>query len=252
MEYTIKKLAEMAGISRRTLRYYDEINLLKPKRINSAGYRIYGENEVNLLQEIMIYKSMDISLSDIEILIKNKDYNNAEVLKNHLEKLILKRNELEGIIKTVENTIKNRKGELEMSSKEKFENLKKEKLEENEKNFGKEIRSKYGNSEIDKSNDKFMNLSQEEYERMENVEEDIFRLLKLVMDNKDYKGNDAKRLYDAHREWIKFSWNKYTKEAHFGLAQTYIYDERFTKYYDEKLGEGATKALVKVIEIFTK
>ena len=139
-----------------------------------------------------------------------------------------------------------------MSNKEKFENLKKEKLKQNEKNFGKEIRSKYGNSEIGKSNDKFMNLSQEEYERMENVEEDIFRLLKLVMDNKDYKDDDAKRLYEAHREWLKFSWNKYTKEAHFGLAQTYIYDERFTKYYDEKLGEGATKALVKVIEIFTK
>ena len=100
MEYTIKKLAEMAGISRRTLRYYDEINLLKPKRINSAGYRIYGENEVNLLQEIMIYKSMDISLSDIEILIKNKDYDNAEVLKNHLEKLILKRDELDKYIAT--------------------------------------------------------------------------------------------------------------------------------------------------------
>ena len=42
MEYTIQKLSQMAGISTRTLRYYDEIGLLKPARINSSGYRIYG------------------------------------------------------------------------------------------------------------------------------------------------------------------------------------------------------------------
>ena len=43
MEYTIQKLSQMAGISTRTLRYYDEIGLLKPARINSSGYRIYGK-----------------------------------------------------------------------------------------------------------------------------------------------------------------------------------------------------------------
>lgn len=50
MEYTISQLAKLAGISTRTLRYYDEINLLKPKRINSSGYRIYGQEEVDRLQ----------------------------------------------------------------------------------------------------------------------------------------------------------------------------------------------------------
>ena len=51
MEYTISKLAKMSGISSRTLRYYDEIGLLKPKRLNPNGYRIYGELELNLLQQ---------------------------------------------------------------------------------------------------------------------------------------------------------------------------------------------------------
>ena len=56
MEYTISKLAKMSGISSRTLRYYDEIGLLKPKRLNPNGYRIYGELELNLLQQILFYK----------------------------------------------------------------------------------------------------------------------------------------------------------------------------------------------------
>lgn len=43
MEYTIKKMASLSGVSARTLRYYDEIGLLQPARINSSGYRIYGQ-----------------------------------------------------------------------------------------------------------------------------------------------------------------------------------------------------------------
>ena len=50
MEYTVQKLGRLAGISTRTLRYYDEIGILKPARINSSGYRIYGQEEVNQLQ----------------------------------------------------------------------------------------------------------------------------------------------------------------------------------------------------------
>ena len=48
MEYTIKKLSALAGVSTRTLRYYDEIGILKPARINSSGYRIYGEKEIDI------------------------------------------------------------------------------------------------------------------------------------------------------------------------------------------------------------
>jgi DNA-binding transcriptional MerR regulator len=56
MEYTVQKLSQMAGISARALRYYDEIGLLKPARINSSGYRIYGRKEVDSLQQILFYR----------------------------------------------------------------------------------------------------------------------------------------------------------------------------------------------------
>lgn len=252
MEYTIKKLAEIAKVSTRTLRYYDEINLLKPKRINSSGYRIYGEDEVNLLQEIMIYKTMEISLSDIEKIISDKNYNTSDVLNNHLKNLILKRKELDEIIDTVDKTIKNRNGELEMNDKDKFKDFKKEKIEENEKLYGKEIRKKYGDEDIDKSNEKFNNLSEEDFNKMKETEEIIFNSLKKVLVDNNYYSDSAKQLYKAHREWLMFSWNKYTKEDHYGLAQCYKADERFIRYYDDRAGEGATEVLVKVIEIFIK
>ena len=74
MKYTIKKLAELAGVSTRTLRYYDEIGLLKPCRVNSSGYRIYGQKEVDLLQQILLYRSLDMKLEDIHDIISNPNF----------------------------------------------------------------------------------------------------------------------------------------------------------------------------------
>lgn len=55
MEYTINKLAKLAGVSTRTLRYYDELGLLSPARISSNGYRIYGQKEIDRLQQILFF-----------------------------------------------------------------------------------------------------------------------------------------------------------------------------------------------------
>src|SRR5699024_3817205 len=58
VEYTVSELAKLSGVSGRTLRYYDEIGLLKPAQINDSGYRIYGEHEVDLLQQILFYREL--------------------------------------------------------------------------------------------------------------------------------------------------------------------------------------------------
>ena len=85
LEYTIQKLARLAGVSTRTLRYYDEIGLLKPARINSSGYRIYGQNEVNLLQQIMFYRELGAQLETIKEIINDPNFDRLEALQEHLE-----------------------------------------------------------------------------------------------------------------------------------------------------------------------
>lgn len=65
MEYSIRELADLAGISTRTLRYYDEINLVKPNRVNENGVRFYGKKELDLLQQILFYREQDLSLDII-------------------------------------------------------------------------------------------------------------------------------------------------------------------------------------------
>ena len=69
MEYTIKQLADLSGVTPRTLRWYDREGLLRPGRVTEAGYRIYGPKEVDRLQEILFYRELGFSLADIRRLL---------------------------------------------------------------------------------------------------------------------------------------------------------------------------------------
>lgn len=92
MEYTVNKLAKLAGISTRTLRYYDEIGLLSPVRMSSNGYRIYGKIEVDRLQQILFYRELGVPLDEIKKIISTKDFDGVTALQSHLTALLAKRN----------------------------------------------------------------------------------------------------------------------------------------------------------------
>jgi DNA-binding transcriptional MerR regulator len=252
MEYTIKKLAEIAGVSARTLRYYDEINLLKPCRINSSGYRIYGKKEVDLLQQILFYKSMDMKLEEIQQLILNPNFDINNALKEHYQKLISRRDQLNKLILTVEKTLAYNKGEIDMTNREKFEGFKKERLAENESKYGKEIREKYGKDTVEKSNKKFLNLSEADFKNMQQIEADMFEALKELIKTKDLESDMAKIVYEKHKEWLCYSWPTYSPEAHKGLAQMYVDDERFAKYYNDRTEAQSVEILRDVILKYAK
>ena len=252
MEYTIKKLAEMAGVSTRTLRYYDEIGLLKPCRVNSSGYRIYGEKEVDILQQILLYRSMDIRLEEIENIISNSSFDICQSLIEHRKNLISRRNQLDQLILTVEKTIEYKKGEISMSNKEKFEGFKKELLQENERKYGKEIKDKYDKETVEASNKKFMNMSEEEFKKMNKIEDELFRGLIEVFNTGDLESDAAKEVYKNHKKWLSFTLPNYSKEAHIGLAEMYVADERFAKYYNDKAGKEVVNILRDIIVKYAK
>lgn len=102
MEYTVQKLSKLAGISTRTLRYYDEIGILKPARINSSGYRIYSQKEIDRLQQILFYKELGVDLESIKSMLLSPDFNNTSALKEHREKLLAKRKQLDILIANVD------------------------------------------------------------------------------------------------------------------------------------------------------
>ena len=250
MEYTVQKLAHLAGVSTRTLRYYDEIDILKPARINSSGYRIYGQAEIDRLQQILFYRELGVSLDSIKEIVTSPSFDGAAALREHREKLLEKKEQLELLIANVDKTIALTEGRINMSNKEKFEGFKKKMIEDNEKKYGKEIREKYGNDTVDASNAKVMNMTQEQHDEVTALTEQITQTLAEAFKTGDPAGELAQKAADLHKQWLCFYWNEYSKAAHAGLAQMYVDDERFTAYYD-KNQPGTAEFLRDAILIYT-
>lgn len=250
MEYTVQKLGNLAGISTRTLRYYDEIGILKPARINSSGYRIYGEAEVNRLQQILFYRELGLSLDRIKDIVTSPSFDGTNALKEHRENLLEKRKQLDLLIANVEKSIASVEGRIKMSDKEKFEGFKQKMIDDNEKKYGKEAREKYGDKAIDKSNAKLKNMTQEEYDEVTSLAEEVNKTLAEAFKTGDPAGELAQKAAELHKKWLTFYWSEYSKEAHAGLAQMYVDDERFTAYYDKEQS-GTAEFLRDAIFIYT-
>lgn len=251
MEYTVQKLGRMAGISTRTLRYYDEIGILKPARINSSGYRIYGQKEVDRLQQILFYRELGVELDSIKKIVTAPSFDGAKALREHHFRLLAKKEQLDKLIQNVEKTIALTEGRIEMTDSEKFEGFKQKLIDENEEKYGKEIREKYGNETIEKSNTYFKNMSKDDYDRMNSLSEQVLETLAEAVKTGDPAGPLGQKVADLHKQWISLCWGQYNKEAHANLAQMYVDDERFTAYYD-KNQPGSAAFLRDAVKIYTQ
>ena len=250
MEYTVQKLGKMAGISTRTLRYYDEIGILKPARINSSGYRIYSQKEIDRLQQILFYRKLGVSLESIKDIVTAPSFDREKALREHREKLLLKIEQLNLLVVNVDKTIELTEGRIKMSDKEKFDGFKEKLVDDNEKLYGKEIRAKYGDEVVNKSNNKLKNMTQDEHDKVTKLANEVIETLDEAFKTGDSAGELAQKAAEMHRQWLSFYWGSYTKAAHAGVAQMYVDDERFTAYYDKKQ-PGTAKFLRDAVFIYT-
>lgn len=103
---TVKNVSEITGVSIRTLRYYDEIGLLKPTELTEAGYRLYDNKALEKLQEIMFFRELEIPLIDIKKIMDNPNYDKEQALLAQKSLLEQKRNRLNGIIELITDVMK--------------------------------------------------------------------------------------------------------------------------------------------------
>ncbi|WZY00622.1 MerR family transcriptional regulator [Bacillus sp. FSL W7-1360] len=238
MAYSIKQLAQLAGVSTRTLRYYDEIGLLPPAYINDAGYRFYEQKQVDLLQHILFYRELDVSLETIRAILTDPQFDEVAALCAHEKHLRQERDRLNRLIETVEQTIKSKEGGETMQDEQKFTAFKEKLVAVNEETYAKEVRDKYGDDVVDAANEKMLQMSRADYEGMQAEAVRVQELLKKVSETSDDERAKL-ALAEAHRAWLMYTWKDYTKEAHAGLAEMYVADERFAAYYNDMVPNGA-------------
>lgn len=250
MEYTVNKLAKLAGISCRTLRYYDQIGLLSPARVSSSGYRIYGGEQVDRLQQILFFRALGVELDKIREVISSRDYDGISTLRSHREKLLAERDRLDLLIQNIDKTIAAGEGRSTMSDTEKFEGLKRKLVDENERKYGDEIRAKYGKDAVEKSNRKLLGMTKEKMDEVERLNAEFTARLSEAFGTGDPSGKEAQEAAELHRRWLSFYWDSYSPEAHAGLARMYVDDERFTAYYDKEQ-PGTARFLRDAVLIYT-
>lgn len=246
MEYTVSGLAKLSGVSPRTLRYYNEIDLLTPAKINDSGYRIYGQEQVDRLQQILFYKTMEVPLEEIGDILDAKGFDPITALKSHRKRLINKRNEIEKLLHNIDQSMNELKGGRQMSNKEKFEGLKEKMIRDNEARYGSEVREAFGDEVVDASNEKLRKMSQAGHEKATKLGIIIIEKLKEGFATGETSGELATEIYELHRDWIMCYWPSYSAEGHKGLGDMYVQDERFKEYYDKEQ-EGLAQYLRDVI-----
>ncbi len=141
--YTVRQLAGVAGVSARTLHYYDEIGLLKPERNPQNGYRLYGRAALLRLQQILFFRELGLSLEEIQAMLDRPDFDLLVALENHRRALLARQERLGQLLQTVERTILHLKGMIEMDNQELFAAFSEEKQQE----YEAEIRERYGETE---------------------------------------------------------------------------------------------------------
>ncbi len=252
MEYTVKALAELAGVTPRTLRWYDQKGLLRPRRTTEAGYRLYGPEEVDRLQNILFYKELGLGLEAVRELLDAPGFDRLAALQSHLTELEARRERLDALILTVEKTIDEAEGGRPMTDKEKFEAFKRRAVEANEEQYGEEIREKYGPEAVEASNSRILSMTEEEHGQWRALEAEILSALAAaVRDREDPAGPEGRRIAELHRRWLSCTWTAYTPQAHRGVAELYTADERFTAYYDKEV-PGCAAFLRDAVRAYTE
>lgn len=248
--YTVHELAELSGCTVRALHHYDERGLVRAQR-DANGYRRYGPAEVDRLQQVLLYREADMSLAAIKRLLDDPAFDAREALSGHVRELRSRRERLDGLIASVESTLASMKGGAPMSDTQKFEAFKKDMIDDNERTYGAEVRERWGDEAADASNEKMAGMTEETWKHTQELQRRIAEALRVGMEAGDPAGVDGQRAADLHRQWLCAFWKDgaYSKQAHVGLAQTYVADDRFKAYY-EAIAPGAAEFLCDAIKAY--
>lgn len=238
----VKEVADLVAISVRTLHHYDEIGLLTPDEITEAGYRIYSKENLQDLQQILFFRELGFPLKEIKEIIHDPTFNKEEALQLHRDMLLKKQERLSQLISTIDKTLLNLKGEVDMSDKEKFAGF-----DFSHNPYEEEARKRWGDNAVDEANAKLQNKSDAGMKKFENTINEIYRKLAEIR----HEAPDTKLAQERIHEWYVFlnTFGSYSKEAFKGLGQMYVEDERFTENID-RFGEGLAEFMRDAMAVY--
>jgi DNA-binding transcriptional MerR regulator len=224
--YPIHELAEMAGVSVRTLHHYDQINLLKPTARNAAGYRLYQEKELLRLQQILFFKELGLPLRQIRSILDQPGFDQVSALKDHRRLLQTEMERLALLLHTIDRTIiKIMEDPMELTDAELYEGFPQETAERYQREAAALWPEKYA-----EANRRIRKLSKEQWNAIKAEGDALTRQLAGLMD-KAPGDAQVQQAIARHQAWIE---NFYAAPADLyrGLGQMYAEHPEFRANYE--------------------
>lgn len=248
MAYTVAKLAQISGVSIRTLHWYDEVGLLKPAYHGSNGYRYYEEEQLLILQQILFFRELGFELKQIRKVLGRSDFDKMVALSSHRQVLHKNLEKTRKLIRTIDKTIEHLKGTKKMKEKELFSGFSKEQQAEYERQLIERFGEK-AKAHIEESKQNMKNWSKADEE---NFKSDFIAICKelshLIEQNFKASSKEVQNIVRRHHAWLSRCWTP-SKESYAAHGQFIVSDLR-TAYevYHTKLPEFIAEA----IQIFAK
>lgn len=243
MKITVKEVANLTGISVRTLHYDHSEGILIPFKITSNSYRYYDKTNLERLQHILFLRELEFSISEIKKILENSDYHQKYALEKQRKLLILKRNRLDNLITLLDQKIK---GEENMS----FNAFDITKIEEAKKKYSKEVAERWGTTEAYtqiqiKANDYITG----DWKKIQEESEEIYKDFVSNMDESP-ENLTVQKLVARWQHHISKNYYDCNNEILAELGLMYVSDERFTQNIDKRC-EGLAQFMSDAIGVYT-
>lgn len=240
MGVRIHEVARRTGVTERTLRYYDEIGLLPPQAVTEAGYRVYGEAELLRLRQILLFREMGFSLSDIRTMMARTECDCRRALAGQRELLLLRRRRLDDMIALVERAMKE---EQDLS----FDQFKQDGMEAARRAYAEEAKVRWGHTEAYAESER--KAAARDDQALWQGEGAKLLAAFAALREQNPAGEAAQELVAKWQGFITENYYACTKEILAGLGQMYAADERFTRFIDNQ-GEGTAAFMARAIEVY--
>ncbi|MBX3253673.1 MAG: MerR family transcriptional regulator [Chitinophagaceae bacterium] len=223
-KYTVKEISALAGVTVRTLHLYDRIGLLKPSYRTEKRYRLYGEKELLRLQQILFYKELGLPLAEITDILEDPDFDLVKALEGHRKALESRKERITEMLATIDKTILNLKGKMNMTHEELYAGLPKEKATA----WQKFAREKWP-LQMKHSEQTLLKMSKEQFSKLqEGFKANIVALATLL--HYAPESPEVQNEIAVHYQYIQQFWGRPENigEAYKGLGQLYVDEPLYT------------------------
>ena len=228
--YSVGRVADLSGVTIRTLHHYDEIGLLSPGGRSEAGYRVYEEADLERLQRILFYRELGFTLKEISTIIDDPSTDSMGHLRRQRGLLVARIERLDAMVDAIDYELEARTMDIRLTPEERFEVFgefrPEDHAEEAERRWGETESYKESNRRVSKyTKEDWLTLKAE-------AEEAQNRLAAAFESGLAPDSEEAMAAAEAHRLHINRWYYDCSHEIHRGLGEMYVSDERFRANYD--------------------